>query len=141
MVCCVFSLVEELLTDFFQLIHASIKTIVPKEESNDAEDNGGSSDDKSLAESRNAMLKKGPGLGGFMAVLTTMQSTVEKPRELEESSSESELDGSEEEFVVHPEDYPTNLQLIYYLLIRNAEIVDADMRYYVSTGNLNCTTY
>ena len=92
---------------------------------------GGNSEDKSLSDAKNAMLKKGPGLGGFMAVLTTMQSTVEKPRELEESSSESDAEGSEEDFVVHPEDYPINLQLVYHLLVRNAEIVDADMRYYL----------
>ena len=28
-------------------------------------------------------------------------------------------------------DYPVNLQLVYHLLVRNAEIVDADMRYYL----------
>ena len=115
------SLVEELLTDFFQLIHASIKNIVPQEEEDGDEGGGGgghSSEDKTLNDAKNAMLKKGPGLGGFMAVLTTMQSTVEKPRELEESSSESDPEGSEEDFVVHPEDYPVNLQLVYHLLVR-----------------------
>ena len=114
------SLVEELLTDFFQLIHASIKNIVPQEEEDGDEGGGGgghSSEDKTLNDAKNAMLKKGPGLGGFMAVLTTMQSTVEKPRELEESSSESDPEGSEEDFVVHPEDYPVNLQLVYHLLV------------------------
>jgi hypothetical protein len=35
-----------------------------------------------------------------MAVLTTMQSTVEKTRELEETTSESSLDAGDEEFVV-----------------------------------------
>ena len=112
------SLVEELLTDFFQLIHASIKNIVPQEEEEEDEKSGGHSEDKTLNDAKNAMLKKGPGLGGFMAVLTTMQSTVEKPRELEESSSESDPEGSEEDFVVHPEDYPVNLQLVYHLLVR-----------------------
>ena len=115
------SLVEELLTDFFQLIHASIKNIVPQEEEDGDEGGGGgghSSEDKTLNDAKNAMLKKGPGLGGFMAVLTTMQSTVEKPRELEESSSESDPEGSEEDFVVHPGDYPVNLQLVYHLLVR-----------------------
>ena len=32
---------------------------------------------------------KTPGLSQFMAVLTTMQSTVEKPQTMEESDSES----------------------------------------------------
>ena len=33
------------------------------------------------------------GLGGFMACLATLQSTVEKPKELEESSSDDSIDG------------------------------------------------
>ena len=81
------SLVEELLTDFFQLIHASIKNIVPKEDEGAGDDGSGGgsgsgdgNNDNKLTDAKSAMLKKGPGLGGFMAVLTTMQSTVEKPR-------------------------------------------------------------
>ncbi len=42
-----------------------------------------------------------------MAVLTTMQSTVEKTRELEETTSESSLDGGDEEFVVKVSISPT----------------------------------
>ena len=34
------------------------------------------------------------GLGGFMACLATLQSTVEKPKELEESSSDDSFDGT-----------------------------------------------
>ena len=33
------------------------------------------------------------GLGGFMACLATLQSTVEKPKEIEESSDDDSLDG------------------------------------------------
>merc|ERR1719192_1964808 len=66
-----------------------------------------------------------------MACLATLQSTVEKPKELEESSSDDSVDGTEEEFEFKPEDYSVNLQLVYHLLVRNAEIVDADMRYYL----------
>jgi len=42
------------------------------------------------------------GLGGFMACLATLQSTVEKPKEMEESSSEDSCDGkvsTENEFI------------------------------------------
>ena len=63
-----------------------------------------------------------------MAVLTTMQSTVEKTRELEETTSESSLDGADEEFVVKIDEYPIPLQLVYFLLARNAEANDPDMR-------------
>jgi len=35
-----------------------------------------------------------------MAVLTTMQSTVDKTRDTEETTSESSLDAGDEEFVV-----------------------------------------
>ena len=63
-----------------------------------------------------------------MAVLTTMQSTVEKTRELEETTSESSLDGTDEEFVVKIEEYPIPLQLVYFILIRNSETNDSDMR-------------
>lgn len=63
-----------------------------------------------------------------MAVLATMQSTVEKTRELEETTSESSLDGTDEEFVVKIEEYPIPLQLVYFLLVRNAEANDSDMR-------------
>ena len=33
------------------------------------------------------------GLGGFMACLATLQSTVEKPKEIEDSSSDDSIDG------------------------------------------------
>ena len=39
--------------------------------------------------------------------------------------------GTEEEFEFKPEDYSMPLQLVYHLLVRNAEIVDADMRFYL----------
>ena len=57
-----------------------------------------------------------------MAVLTTMQSTVEKTRELEETTSESSLDGTDEEFVVKIEEYPIPLQLVYFILTFKLEI-------------------
>ena len=41
------------------------------------------------------------------------------------------LIGAEEEFEFKPEDYSIPLQLVYHLLVRNAEIVDADMRFYL----------
>ena len=39
--------------------------------------------------------------------------------------------GNEEEFEFIPDEYSVPLQLAYNLLVRNAEIVDADMRFYL----------
>ena len=39
--------------------------------------------------------------------------------------------GIEDEFDFKPEEYSMPLQLVYHLLVRNAEIVDADMRFYL----------
>ena len=44
-------------------------------------------------------LSEPAGLGGFMACLATLQSTVEKPKEIEESCSESSLEGMRVEYV------------------------------------------
>ena len=67
-------------------------------------------------------MKKGPGLGQFMAVLTTMQSTAEKVKEVEDSSSISSEEGNDEPFELRVEDYPVPLQLVYHLLFRNTEV-------------------
>ena len=67
-----------------------------------------------------------------MAVLTTMQSTVEKPAAIEDSDSESSQEGNEEDFDTSViEEYNVPLQLVYHLLVRNSELSDADMRYYL----------
>ena len=50
-----------------------------------------------------------------MAVLTTMQSTVEKPQAMEESDSESSQDGCEEDFDTSViEEYSVPLQLVSF---------------------------
>ena len=41
------------------------------------------------------------------------------------------IPGNEEEFEFRAEEYSISLQLVYNLLVRNAEIVDADMRFYL----------
>ena len=127
--------VEELLTDFLQLSHITIRNIISLDTNSDSDDEGchdtvhatihSESGDKAAA------LKKNPGLGQFMAVLSTMQSTVEKVKEADESSSESSQEDSDEPFVLKIEDYKVELQLVYHLLLRNTEVADADMRYYL----------
>ena len=132
-----FNFIEELLTDFLQLIHGTLKKVIPLETFDDEENGdeanntvnsgagggggqgGGAASGGGMdSDTRQAILKKGtPGLGGFMAVLTTMQSTVEKPKQMEESSSESE-DGNEDEFEVKLDNYGIPMQLVYHLLIR-----------------------
>ena len=67
-----------------------------------------------------------------MAVLTTMQSTVEKPHAAEESDSESSQEGNDDDFDTSViDEYSVQLQLVYHLLVRNSELSDADMRYYL----------
>ena len=67
-----------------------------------------------------------------MAVLTTMQSTVEKPHATEESDSESSQEGNDDDFDTSViDEYSVQLQLVYHLLVRNSELSDADMRYYL----------
>ena len=66
-----------------------------------------------------------------MAVLSTLQSTVEKPSYMEESDSESSHEGGDEDFEVKVEEYGIPLQLVYHILVRNSELADADMRYYL----------
>ena len=67
-----------------------------------------------------------------MAVLTTMQSTVEKPHAMEESDSESSQEGNDDDFDTSViDEYSVQLQLVYHLLVRNSELSDADMRYYL----------
>ena len=59
-----------------------------------------------------------------MAVLTTMQSTVEKTRELEETTSESSLDAGDEEFVVKVSISPT-----FYEQLCRRKVFWADFQY------------
>ena len=59
-----------------------------------------------------------------MAVLTTMQSTVEKTRELEETTSESSLDAGDEEFVVKVSISPT-----FYKQLFRRKVFWADFQY------------
>jgi hypothetical protein len=132
------TIIEELLTDMLQLVHGTLKKLIPvesngEEESNEETNTTLTASGSNEVDTRNAILKKGTpgGLGGFMAVLTTMQSTVEKPPQMEESSSESSLDGNDEDFEVKLDDYGVPLQLVYHLLVRNSELSDADMRYYL----------
>jgi hypothetical protein len=135
--------VEELLTDFLQLTHAVIRDVLPKdpEPADYDEDNennytqtantatGAAPDiDGKMA---NMALKKGPGLGQFMAVLSTMQTAAEKVKEVEDSSSISSQEDSDEPFELKLDDYPVSLQLSYHLLLRNTEVVDPDMRFYL----------
>ena len=121
--------VEDLLTDFLQLCHITIRNVI----SLDTNGSGDSDDDAhdtvhttihsgDAVEKASAALKKGPGLGQFMAVLTTMQSTVEKVKEADDSSSESSQEDSDEPFVLKIEDYNTPLQLVYHLLLRNTQV-------------------
>ena len=49
-----------------------------------------------------------------MAVLSTLQSTVEKPSHMEESDSESSHEGGDEDFEVKVEEYDIPLQLVKY---------------------------
>ena len=51
-----------------------------------------------------------------MAVLSTLQSTVEKPSHMEESDSESSHEGGDEDFEVKVEEYDIPLQLVKYIL-------------------------
>ena len=66
-----------------------------------------------------------------MAVLSTLQSTVEKPAYREESDSESSNEPYDEDFEVKVDEYEIPLQLVYHTLVRNSELADADMRYYL----------
>ncbi|CAB4070119.1 UNC79 [Lepeophtheirus salmonis] len=96
--------IEDLMADFLQLTHTAIKNVVNSDPSGDSDDDTQEtvqsvcSDPK---DSKEKLLKKGPGLGGLMAALTTMQSTVEKTKDnLEESPSET---SSEDEKEYSPE--------------------------------------
>ena len=66
-----------------------------------------------------------------MAVLSTLQSTVEKPSHMEESDSESSHEDGDVDFEVKVDEYGIPLQLVYHILVRNSELADADMRYYL----------
>ena len=50
-------------------------------------------------------------------------------KEVEDSSSISSQEDSDEPFELKVEEYSTSLQLVYHLLLRNTEVVDPDMRY------------
>ena len=52
-------------------------------------------------------------------------------KEAYENDFQFTIIGNEEEFEFKPEDYSIPLQLVYHLLFRNAEIADADMRFYL----------
>ena len=112
------TIIEELLIDLLQLVHGTIKKLIPPEDSQD-EDGNNEDSNNTLTASGSSMgglftfsylftfaefntefvyisdtnkdnkKAKTPGLSQFMAVLTTMQSTVEKPQTMEESDSES----------------------------------------------------
>jgi len=66
-----------------------------------------------------------------MAVLSTMQTAAEKVKEVEDSSSISSQEDADEPFELKLDDYPIPLQLSYHLLLRNTEVVDPDMRFYL----------
>eukprot|EP00094_Tigriopus_californicus_P000131 TCALIF_00127-PA protein Name:"Similar to UNC79 Protein unc-79 homolog (Homo sapiens)" AED:0.02 eAED:0.04 QI:0/0/0/0.66/0.5/0.33/3/0/2591 len=129
--------VEELLTDLLQLIHVTIKNVIPLDVNDDSDEdmaepsnftvNSGADLDPRAA----SAMKKGPGLGQFMAVLTTMQSSAEKVKEVDDSSSVSSQEENEEPFELHIDDYAIPLQVVYHLLLRNTEIADPDMRFYL----------
>ena len=127
------SAIEALLTDMMQLIHATLKKLMVIEVANDDKNDDhtttiGTGDN----DAKNALLRKGPGtgLGGFMAALSALQSTVEKPDKVESDDDSSDV-GNDEDFEVKVEEYSVPLQLVYHLLVRNSELSDADMRFYM----------
>lgn len=68
-----------------------------------------------------------------MAALTSMQPAVaDRAKDNEETSSESSGEDTDgEPFVLKIEEYSVPLQLVYHLLVRNTEVADPDMRYYL----------
>ncbi len=97
--------VEELLTDLLQLCHGTIRNVIARDpvvlpmttasddiDDHDDDDGGGGIGDDSVQRTVHTVnemdpkamvaMKKGPGLGQFMAVLATMQSTAEKVKEV-----------------------------------------------------------
>ena len=68
-----------------------------------------------------------------MAVLANVQpAAADRAKDNEETSSESSgEDNDGEPFVLKIEEYPVALQLVYHLLVRNTEVADPDMRYYL----------
>ena len=65
-----------------------------------------------------------------MAALSALQSTVEKPDKIESDDDSSDV-GDFEDFEVKLDEYSVPLQLVYHLLVRNSELSDADMRFYI----------
>ena len=130
---------EDLLIDYLQLAHTAVRNVINLDPCNESDDDvqdtvQSSSDPENTKEKSSNILKKGPGLGGFMAVLTTMQSTVEKTKEhLDDTSSESSSNEDEDEKEYYPDvnDFDVSVQLVYHLLQLNADLDDADMRYYL----------
>nr|XP_040575380.1 protein unc-79 homolog [Lepeophtheirus salmonis] len=126
--------IEDLMADFLQLTHTAIKNVVNSDPSGDSDDDTQEtvqsvcSDPK---DSKEKLLKKGPGLGGLMAALTTMQSTVEKTKDnLEESPSETSSE-DEKEYSPEIEELEIPVKLLYNLLIHNVELKEPDMRFYL----------
>ncbi len=60
---------------------------------------------------------------------------------MEDSSSISSQEDSDEPFELKVEEYSTSLQLVYHLLLRNTEVVDPDMRYNNMFENLSKGLY
>ncbi len=123
--------VEELLTDFMQMVHIMVENVIP------VDTNFGGDDDDDGMDPNNATIhsgdalgeksggggpatmKKATGLSQFMAVLTTMQSTgMDRSRDADDSDSTSSQEDSDEPFVLKVEEYPIPLQLVYHLLLR-----------------------
>lgn len=52
-------------------------------------------------------------------------------KEVEDSSSISSQEESDEPFELKVDEYSVPLQLVYHLLLRNTEVVDPDMRFYL----------
>ena len=116
------TIIEELLIDLLQLVHGTIKKLIPPEDSQDEDGNNEDSNNtltasgSSVGDANKGKKGNTPGLSQFMAVLTTMQSTVEKPQTMEESDSESSQDGCEEDFDTSViEEYSVPLQLVSFL--------------------------
>ena len=104
-----------------QLVHGTIKKLIPPEDSQDEDGNNEDSNNtltasgSSVGDANKGKKGNTPGLSQFMAVLTTMQSTVEKPQTMEESDSESSQDGCEEDFDTSViEEYSVPLQLVSF---------------------------
>ena len=66
--------------------------------------------------------------GGLCCSSSTFHTHTRQVKEVEDSSSISSQEDSDEPFELKVDEYPVPLQMVYHMLLRNTEVVDPDMR-------------